>query len=68
MSISVKKNDFAFLSKVKLRNKCFKNEYFDEKECYYWLYKYTKYALTIRLNFGFECLFEDSEEVDHQIF
>jgi hypothetical protein len=45
-----------------------KNEYFDEKECYYWLYKYSKYTLTMRLSLGFEYLFDDSEEIDYKIF
>ena len=68
MHICVKKNDSAFLSKVKLKKDCMKNEYFDEKECYYWLYKYSKYTLTMRLSLGFEYLFGDSEEIDYRIF
>ena len=47
----------AFLTTVKL--KCYEFKYFDEKEAYYWLYEYSKIALSMRLSIGFDYLFED---------
>ena len=68
MHICVKKNNLAFLSKIKLKNKCMRSKYFDEKQCYYWLYKYSNYALTMRLSLGFEYLFDDYNEINFKIF
>ena len=55
------KNEYAFLTTIKLQENCINLQYFDDKESYYWLYKYSKYALTMRLSIGFDYLFEDEE-------
>ena len=65
--MNVKKNQFGYLSTVKLSEKAINNKYFDSKESNYWLYQFLKTALTLRMSLGFDYLFEDSNDINYQI-